>query len=81
MAIRIKLSPAQKEAVEWAFSPLWEYWGGPCEDGGRPLPDSEGVEENDLVMPDGATMPYLDGNTLPSFFRIGTRSTTTCSTG
>ncbi len=64
MAKRIKLSPRLREAYEWIKSPLEDYWGSECVKGSRPLPDSEGAESNNLVVPVNAEMPYLEGNTL-----------------
>jgi hypothetical protein len=61
---KIHLTPAKRDHVEWAFGAMFDYWGAACEPGAAPDPAAEGVTENELEVPEGATMPYLDGDTL-----------------
>lgn len=56
----IALTKELRDDVEWAFSAMEDYWGARCAPGGAPDPESEACQHNELTVPDGATMPYID---------------------
>lgn len=64
MVRTINLTPTEREHVEWAFGAMADYWGAPCEAGETPDADAEGITENEYVIPEGATMPFLSDNKL-----------------
>lgn len=60
----IKLTALQAEHVDWALDPMQEYWGGW---GGFPTRDGEIFSDAgnpELAIPEGATMPVLNGCVL-----------------
>jgi hypothetical protein len=61
---RITLTKIEASHAAWAFGAMSDYWGAPCAPDQTPDAQAEGVVENDLVVPPGATMPWLDGTTL-----------------
>lgn len=63
----VRLTAAEREDVDWAFGAMMDYWGAECAADTVPgsyIEGPEGIVENELVMPDDARMPYLDGDVL-----------------
>lgn len=63
----VTLTPAEREDVDWAFGAMMDYWGADCKADTVPgsyIEEPEGIVDNELTIPDGALMPFLDGNVL-----------------
>lgn len=63
-AATIRITPAERDDLEWAFDALASYWGADCVEGQAPSPEAEGVTENELIIPGDALMPFIDDDRL-----------------